>query len=242
MYKCAWKPPLQSRCLMRLYNPVFFNRSSASAWQGFRLNRPKLPGKKFARVPQFYAVAAIPLFHSILGLALGLFLRVSCRSVTKLDGPRDKKQVRCPMFEPEVFRKQIYCIEESTCDIVGTFRSLPQSFGAPPQWFGASIVIRRPGNCDPLSPPHYAPGFMSNANICEGFAASKYLKKTSIIVWSKLLVSSFAESADAGRNHIWCSEKTLFWFQFVEDGHWHKINFSKICFRSIQNKIWQTIA
>jgi len=27
-----------------------------------------------------------------------------------------------PMFEPEVFRKQIYCIEESTCDIVGTFQ------------------------------------------------------------------------------------------------------------------------
>ena len=26
------------------------------------------------------------------------------------------------MFETEVFRKQIYCIEESTCDIVCTFR------------------------------------------------------------------------------------------------------------------------
>jgi len=26
------------------------------------------------------------------------------------------------MFEPEVFRKQIYCIEENTCDLVGTFR------------------------------------------------------------------------------------------------------------------------
>jgi len=26
------------------------------------------------------------------------------------------------MFEPEVFRKQMYCIEESTCDISGTFR------------------------------------------------------------------------------------------------------------------------
>ena len=26
------------------------------------------------------------------------------------------------MVEPELFRKQIYCIEESTCDIVGTFR------------------------------------------------------------------------------------------------------------------------
>jgi len=34
------------------------------------------------------------------------------------------------MFESEVFRKQLSCIEESTCDIVGTFR--------------------RPGNCPPL--------------------------------------------------------------------------------------------
>ena len=30
------------------------------------------------------------------------------------------------MFEPEVFRKQKYCIEESTCDIVGSFRYPPQ--------------------------------------------------------------------------------------------------------------------
>jgi len=49
------------------------------------------------------------------------------------------------MFEPEVFRKQMYCVEESTCDIVGTFRR-------PPQWFGAPMVIRRPGNCVPLLP------------------------------------------------------------------------------------------
>jgi len=34
-----------------------------------------------------------------------------------------------PMFETEVFRKHMYCIEESTCDIVGPFRR-------PTQWFG----------------------------------------------------------------------------------------------------------
>ena len=44
------------------------------------------------------------------------------RDVTRLDGARGKKQVWRPMFEPEVFWKQIYCIEESICDIVGTFR------------------------------------------------------------------------------------------------------------------------
>jgi len=42
------------------------------------------------------------------------------------------------MFEPEVFRKQMYCIKESTYDIVVTFRR-------PPRSFGASAVIRRPG-------------------------------------------------------------------------------------------------
>jgi len=36
-----------------------------------------------------------------------------------------------PMFEPKVFRKQMYCIEESI--------------------LGAPIVIRRPGNCAPLA-------------------------------------------------------------------------------------------
>jgi len=35
-----------------------------------------------------------------------------------------------PVFESEVFQKQMYCIEEGTCDIVGTFRRPPQSFGA----------------------------------------------------------------------------------------------------------------
>ena len=42
------------------------------------------------------------------------------------------------MLEFEVFRKHIYCIEESTCDIVGNFC--------------APVVIWRPGNCPPLDP------------------------------------------------------------------------------------------
>jgi len=65
------------------------------------------------------------------------------RGVTMLDGDRGKEQVRRPMFEPEVFLYQMQCIEENTCDIVGTFRRLTQSFGAP-------IVIRRTGNCAPF--------------------------------------------------------------------------------------------
>jgi len=35
-----------------------------------------------------------------------------------------------PVFQPKVFRKQIYCIEESTCNIAGTFRRPTQSFDA----------------------------------------------------------------------------------------------------------------
>jgi len=35
------------------------------------------------------------------------------------------------MFETEVFWKQMYCVDESACDIVGTFRRPAQPFGAP---------------------------------------------------------------------------------------------------------------
>ena len=40
------------------------------------------------------------------------------------------------MFEPEAFRKQMYCVKESAYDIVVTF------------WSPAAI--RHPGNCAPL--------------------------------------------------------------------------------------------
>jgi len=43
-------------------------------------------------------------------------------------GARSKFGAR--MFKPEVFRKQMCCIEESTCDIVGIFRR-PRSDLAP---------------------------------------------------------------------------------------------------------------
>jgi len=59
--------------------------------------------------------------------------------------PRARSKFAAPKFEPEVFRKQMYCIEASTCDIVGTFRQSLRLFGAP-------IVIRRPKNCSPLAP------------------------------------------------------------------------------------------
>jgi len=37
------------------------------------------------------------------------------------------------MFEPEVFRKQMYSTEEGSCDIVGTFRRPAQASDASTQ-------------------------------------------------------------------------------------------------------------
>jgi len=58
-----------------------------------------------------------------------MFQNCACRGTMRLDGARGKKQVWRPMFEPEIVPKQMCCIEESTCDIVGTFRS-PRSDSA----------------------------------------------------------------------------------------------------------------
>jgi len=41
-------------------------------------------------------------------------------------GPRARSKFGASMFEPEVFRKQMFSIEESTCDIVRIFRCPPQ--------------------------------------------------------------------------------------------------------------------
>jgi len=50
------------------------------------------------------------------------------------------------MFELEVFRKQMYCTEESTCTLSGLF-SAHRNHSAP------LAVIRRPGNCAPVVTP-----------------------------------------------------------------------------------------
>jgi len=65
--------------------------------------------------------------------------------------PGARSEFGAPMFElPEVFRKKMYCIEESTCDIC-------EAFWRPLHSFGDSAVIRRPGNCAPFVPPRYTP-------------------------------------------------------------------------------------
>jgi len=47
---------------------------------------------------------------------------IEYRGVTRSVGTGARDKFDGAMFEPEVFRKQMYCIEGSTCDTVGTFR------------------------------------------------------------------------------------------------------------------------
>jgi len=65
--------------------------------------------------------------------------------------PGARSKFGAPMFETEVFRKQMYCIEECTCDIVGTFW-LPRSHSAPPAVTWRPHSDSAPGNCVPLTP------------------------------------------------------------------------------------------
>jgi len=51
-----------------------------------------------------------------------------------------KSKFGAPMFEFEVFRKEKYCVEESTCDIVGTFRR-PHSDSAPGELCHSSLRL-----------------------------------------------------------------------------------------------------
>jgi len=60
-----------------------------------------------------------------------------------------------PIFEPEVFRKHMYCIEECTYDIIEILWRT-RNHSAPSQYFSTPRVIRRPGNCAPF-PLRYAP-------------------------------------------------------------------------------------
>jgi len=59
-------------------------------------------------------------------------------------GPGAKSKFGATMFEPEAFRKQMYCTEESTCGILGTFRD-PCSHSAPGELWPLAPALLRPG-------------------------------------------------------------------------------------------------
>jgi len=89
-----------------------------------------------------HATLSLEFYHMGSHANIFLYFVIYCcklvwldtRGVPRLDGARGKKDVWTPMLEPKVFRKQMYCNKESTCDIVGTFRR-------PPQWFGAQGIV-----------------------------------------------------------------------------------------------------
>ena len=47
--------------------------------------------------------------------------------------PGSRSKFDAPILEPEVFRRQMYCIEESTCDVtmLGLFGSPRSDLGPP---------------------------------------------------------------------------------------------------------------
>jgi len=64
--------------------------------------------------------------------------------------PGSRSNFGAPVFEPEAFRKQIYCIEESTCDIVGIFDAPamirhPHSDSAPGELWPPCLPRSAPG-------------------------------------------------------------------------------------------------
>ena len=65
--------------------------------------------------------------------------------------PGTRSKFGAPMFGLEFFWKQIYCIEESTCDIVGTFRR-PRSHSAPTAVIWCPHSDSAPGELRPPCP------------------------------------------------------------------------------------------
>ena len=66
--------------------------------------------------------------------------------------PGQEAKFGAPVLETEFFRKQIYCIEESSCDIVRAFWRSSQPFGIPAViWRPYSDSV--PEDCAPVDPP-----------------------------------------------------------------------------------------
>jgi len=70
------------------------------------------------------------------------------RGALRLDGARGRSKFGALMFETEVFRKQMYCIEESTCEIV--------DFLAPPAVIWRPNSDSAPRKLRPACSPRYA--------------------------------------------------------------------------------------
>jgi len=110
---------------------------------------------------------------------------ITARGVTRLDGARGKMQVWRPIFEPEVFRMQMYCIEECSWDILGFFGvpailRRPRSVLAPPQLFDARVIA-------PLA-PSLRPCWLNHNAACKKLQMfSAYVSKQLTAMWQKCI-------------------------------------------------------
>ena len=119
--------------------------------------------------------------------------------------PEARSKFVAPMFEPEVFRKQMFCIEESTCDVVGTLRRPSQSFGAP----RSDSAPRQ--SC----PPRYAPAYKPTSLSALLISAVKFLPIILLLVnyeiWCQLKLMKLRVQQ---RNCLICVSITAsFWAQ-----------------------------
>ena len=91
--------------------------------------------RTFINYPNLWvSLLSIPDYRNLIQKAISVLVRLPTRGIKRLYGARVKKtnsappwsKFGAPMIESEFFRRQICCIEESTCDIAGTFRRLQQ--------------------------------------------------------------------------------------------------------------------
>ena len=141
------------------------------------------------------------------------------RSVTRLDGARGKKQVWRPHIRFwGLYRKQIHCIAESTCDIVGTFQGPPKSFGAA----GSDSALGELCPCWP--PPSLRPCHVHKRNLkirwcpkCHlGNSRFRSSKSSNAVILALTATNSFIPTTRNGQFFEQSGQKTWFLAMFLK--------------------------
>jgi len=82
---------------------------------------------------------------------LRYFIALSSGAQRRYLAPGARSKFGAPMFEPEVFRRQMHCIAKVLVTLLGLFGA-PRSHATSRSDLAPSRVVRRPGNCAPLTP------------------------------------------------------------------------------------------
>jgi len=114
--------------------------------------------------------------------------------------PGQETSLAPPILEPKVFREQMYCIEKSTCHILGTFWHPP--------------AIRRPGRCALLASPRYVP----DANTVGTFS---FVLQSAALSW-QVFVSPVSLTPNDG---VWTLSWRMIVIEFCTTAHPAKIAF-----------------